>query len=402
VRTQAEEHLALQQWEAAYQFLAPLLRRGINDPEIVVLYARALIGMRQLGHVLTCLENALELYPDSLSLIYEKGRVYLELGQHERALACFERARPLLQSEEELLDLAIALYECERISEAWTIIEPLVASTCHGRLLALAGDCHYLADRHSDAIDAYQRALKYGWKTHSLRLHLAHSLRRTQRYQEAQRHYRRILERDSSDVAATLGLGVCYERLQQHDHALVVYQSGKAWDHCDPRLLGRAGICAARSGQERYAELYLAEAVKQGHSTAEILAHHAFAFEARQAWEDAEKLYRQLVLDYPEHAAGYRGLAWLSGLGLSQELSATEGLEMAQSALERLSDTAGWEILSACEARAGNFERAIGIQSRLGSDAQGHDGQRRYQSALARLRKKQPLNEGPVRRALVA
>ena len=77
-------------------------------------------------------------------------------------------------------------------------------------------------------------------------------------------------------------------------------------------------------------------------------------------------------------------------------------LRRYQQALEMRADGAAWDLLSACEARAGNYDRAHDIQQKLSSDSPDRDTQQRRQLAMAALRRRQPLNTSHVGRALVA
>jgi len=78
------------------------------------------------------------------------------------------------------------------------------------------------------------------------------------------------------------------------------------------------------------------------------------------------------------------------------------GISIAKKALELCSDPTSWELLSACEARAGNFNTAHNIQENLSSHNEDKQTRLRRQHAMRTLRKKMPLNEKLVVKSLVA
>ncbi|MCB1136068.1 MAG: tetratricopeptide repeat protein [Chlamydiia bacterium] len=390
------------QWDAAYAALAPLIRDGCTDLSIGILYVQSLFALRRFTQASTFLDNLLPLHSDQLSLLREKGRIALAQERYEEALSCFQRARPVLQSDHDLADLAQAYVCCGDLDAGWELIEGRLKDSCSPALLAVGGHCCYVWERWDEAAQYFGEAVRLGARDLVLSVRLAHALRMSGQVQAAQRRYRDILDVQPDSISATLGLGLCFEQMSMHDRALMIYQSGPAWDCGDARILARAGVCAARTGEHRYGELYLREAIKRGQESVELLAHLAYTLEAQQRWQDAEQVYVQLCDRYPRHVAGHRGLAWLYGVGESTGLSDAEGLEAARRSLDLRSDAKGWELLSACEARAGNFEKARSIQERLEHHSSDQSTRSRHQKAARRLGRRQPLDEAHVGRALVA
>ena len=398
----AQEYLALGNCELALESLKPLLKTPLSDSTTCLLYAEVLRGTGQLEAARELIEKGLQKYPDQLKLVQEKARLLLASGQSEESLNCFRQCQTVIRSEADILDFACALYETERVHEAWQYLKELVIQSCNGRLLALAGDCQYHWKNYELAIDFYQQAKHYGWATHPMLARAGHCLQNIGDLPEAERCFRTILERDSKDVMATLGLGNCFETKELYERALLVYQSGQAWDSGHPPLLRQAGICAVHTGQFAYAELYLKQAVANGASSPKALAFLGYALEKQEKWAESEQVYLDLVEQYPDHGAGYRGLAWLYGVGLSEQTDQKSGLHYAETAVKLMPDDASWELLSACEARAGNFGRAHSIQEQLSSQPCDRHTRVRRRHAMRSLRKKIPLDSHHVYRVLVA
>ncbi|MFT4551643.1 MAG: tetratricopeptide (TPR) repeat protein [Chlamydiales bacterium] len=394
--------IALANWEAAAKQLKPLQKRRLGGAETAILHVQILRGNKQLSEAISFIEESLDFYQHNFALIRERGRLMLETGDPLEALKAFKQCEPVLRSEEDMLDLTTALFQTGDVDTAWYYLQDLVKVTSSGRLLALAGDCHFYLGEYQKAIAYYQRTQDTGWNNYQVLSRMGHSLRNIGKIDKAEDYFRQILQKDPADVASTLGLGACLEVREQYEEALLIYQTGKAWDVGDQNILRQAGICAVYTKKYTFAELYLRESLKRGGKSPQTLAFLGYSLEHQQRWQEAEKIYIKLVEEYPDQIAGYRALAWLYGVGHSTEMDAEQGLAMARRALELQPDTASWEMLSACEARIGNFKTAHNIQERLSSQTRDETTRLRRCRAMRALRKNMPLDEQHVVRALVA
>ena len=175
-------------------------------------------------------------------------------------------------------------------------------------------------------------------------------------------------------------MGACYEAKGQFDIALLVYTNGKASEEGDCRLLKHLGIAAVYA--ERYTEAIdsLRTALLRGDQSAKTLVFLGYCFERQDKWEEDEA----------------------HGVGRSRTLDQNAGLGMARCSLDLLPDAISWEVLSACEARAGNFEEAHQIQEHLSASEENQAELVRRREAMRTLRRNVPLDEHLVARTLVA
>ena len=398
----AAQHIALGHWEAASQELRLLVRRKLGGVRSQVLYAQVLRGIQRPMEALEVVEEALQSHPNHLDLIHQKGKVLLDLGASQEALSYLFQCVPIIHGEEDHLDLASAFFQEGYIKEAWDQISPFIVQSRNGRLYALAGDCHFRWKQYCRALFYYLKGQYCGWKTHTMVMRIGFCLLHCNKLNEAERYFHRILVHDSSDVLSTLGLGAVLEAKRQYQQALAVYQGGNAWDHCHGIILRQAGLCAIRMKQHQFAEMYLKAAIRHGERSPKSFAFLAYCLECQHKWVDAEKVYFQLIEEHPDHVAGYRGIARLFGVGLSNHIDERTGLAMAHQAVKISPDAISWELLSACEARIGNFIKAHDIQEQLSSyPSDEHSRQRRHR-AMRTLRQKTPLDEHLVCQALVA
>ncbi len=406
----ASQLVALNNWKVAAQEIESLKEESSQGStidasiksDISLLYARVLRGQGDLDEALTFIQKELIQYPETLALYREQGKVQLELGYFLEALRSFQKSELLLRGEEDVLDLATAYFQLGQIKYTWDLLAEWIEDSCNVALLSLAGDCYWQAKTYSQAVVFYQRALKSGGSSHQLLTRLGHCLGCLGRIHEAEQVFREILACDPADISTALSLGVSLEINGFYEKAMSVYQQKEIWALGDGQILRQAGICAVHMQQYRYGELYLQEALQRLGTSAQLLTYLGYCLECQNKWDVAEKIYLQLVEEYPDVSTGYRVLAWLYGVGLSTTLTPEKGLAMASATIELSADPVSWEILSACEARAGNFSQAHAIQESL--SARSHDKPtrvRRYR-AMRALRKKLPLNEHHLSRQLVA
>lgn len=395
----AKELISLHNSEASLPILSNLLKSNLGGVEASVLYAQALRSTQQLPEAILYLNQVLRTYPNHLPLLREKGKILLEQGYAHEALQAFETCETILVGEEDIFAMASALFHEGHAEEAWLYLADLLPESKEGRTFALAGDSLFQLKEYTQATTFYFKAQCLGWNNHGLLTRLGYALLYTGQIQEAECHFRSIVAHDSSDVATILGFGASLEAQKKYQAALEMYQNSKAWDLGDGQILRQAGFCAVYTRQYSFAEVYLKEAIQRGHASAKTLTYYGYALERLKHWNDAEKVYLELVKQYPDHVAGYRALSWIYGVGLSKQIDADTGLAMAQRALQMQPDHTSWELLSACEARAGNFTKAHDIQEQLSSQTEDHQIRQRRRHAMRKLRQRIPLDETLVCRA---
>lgn len=395
------QHIALHEWDAAMKTLSPYLEHKVGGAETWILYCQILRGTRQPEEMLKATEEARRHHPGHREVALHRGKALLDLGMSEAALECLSAVEDVMRNEEDHLDLGTALFLQGKIQQAWEQVAPFVTHSRQGRLYALAADCHYHFKQYRAALIYYFMAEHCGWKTHVMQIRMAVSLQASGQNEEAEQIFQALVSLDSSDVEATLGLGAVLQAKGHYHEALSVYQKGKAWDRCDKRILRQAGLSALHTQQYPFAQLYLETALRQGDRAPETLARLAYALECQKKWHEAEKIYLQLIEDHEDQVAGYRGIAYLFGVGLST-LDPEKALAHAHRAVKILPDAISWELLSACEARIGNFSKAHQIQEQLSSQSHDEVTKKRRHKAMRTLRKNMPLDGNLVGNTLVA
>lgn len=396
----ASQYVLLGKWQEAHDLIAPFIENG--EQEIDRIHIHVLRGTHRLKEGLEKAIACSGKYPEDLFFKLEEGLILLALDRAAEALEAFRVSAPIMRTETGALALATALNRTGEPTQAFEYLEPWIAETRNGELLALAGETFLERKCFSEAIQHFRRAMEYGYQTHHLFTQLAHAYRRLGNLAEAEKIFRTLLKRDGGDLVALLGLGLCLQERGHDQKALLTYQSSAAWERKDPRLLKEAGLCALRIKRYACAELYLGEIAANNEADPSLLASYALSLENQNKWQEAEQVYLRLVALYPSHPQGYRALAWLFGVGLSKTLSHEQGISFAHIAMKLKNDAISWEILSACEARAGNFEKAYAIQMELAKQDQSREERIRRSQVLRHLRMHHPLAGHQVTRSLVA
>lgn len=375
-----------------------LVNKQLGYPKTAFLQAKLLHKTGQSELALQVLDKTLRSYPDNKLLQMEQARILLFLDNSKGALEIFEQCKSALQSESDIIDFVIALLSNGQVNEAWWQLNPYLQETTNGHLLFLAGECRYYKKQYVQAILLYRRAQKNGWTNKQTMLRLAYCFRNLRHLDKAAAHFEKVLSRDLQDLDAALGLGSCFEMSGEYDKALMCYQEPAIWDQGDGNIMHRAGICSLRLGYYEYAENYLRGAIKSDIVTPKILTLLGYSLECQNKWEEAEKVYIKLTEHYPNNVLGYRALAWLYAVGLSSQIDSSMGIHLAEKSLELQNDDIGWEILSGCEARAGNFAKAHDIREKLSSLSNNQLTSKRHRSAMKMLRQRIPLTQKLVMR----
>ena len=395
------QHISLEEWDLATSKLIPLLENKRGGKRAALFDVQILRQQKAYKEAYQKIQKALRNFPQELIFKLEEGKILLKLGKPRQALAAMERCSAIIRSETDVYTYASALLQSGYPKQAVDMLEPWLTQTHVGKLFSLAAWAHFELKDFAQTIGYYTRAMELGFTSHKLLIQLGHAYRRYGNLQEAEELFKGLLEKDSMDIAALLGLGNCLQERRQYHKALLLYQSGKLWEQKDKRLLLQAGICALNTHKYNYAEKYFLELLTI-ETTPKVLAYLGYAHEKQCKWREAEGSYRRVIEENPSDPNGYRALAWMFGVGTSATISQDQAINYAHIALNIAPDPLTWEILSACEARIGNFKRAYEIQQALAKGDLDRESRQRRQSALRKLRSEAPLNSEHVVHTLVA
>lgn len=394
--------ISLNDWMRAEKELKPLIDAGKGGKESLLYIIQVLRGTNRLEEAFSLVSKAAREFPEDLLFRLEEGNILLQMKRPQEALQAFQVCSPILRGETDYCLLALAFYQVGNYPQCLELLEPWLPSTQNGEIFQLAGDALFEQKRFKESIESYSRALNLGHQTHHILTQLGHAFRRFGNLGESERIFRSLLETDPDDLLSTLGLGACMQERGHYQKALLIYQSGGAWNTQDPRLMKEAGICALKTQKFNFAEKYFFTVLQKEGPSPSILTHYGYSLEGQKKWQEAEQVYLKLVQEFPSFPHGFRALAWLFGVGLSTTLTNEQGLHFAHAALKLKNDFVSLEILSACQARAGQFTKAYQIQEALSNHDQDPSARLRRQEALRKLRNNLPLDGHHVSHSHVA
>lgn len=384
-------------WEEAKEELEPFIIAKKAGKEVSLLYIRAIREIDENEKAIEEAKKAILRFPDELKFKIEEGKAYLALGLPEDALKAFQASFPILKNESDLLSYSQALVLSEYPEKALELLEPFFQKSQNGKLFFVVGEAFSLLKKWNEAVLAYARAQELGYDSRQLQLEMATALKRLGKVPESELLFRKILKRDPSDVLATIGLGNCMQAKGEHLRALSLFRSSKAWEKKDPLLALQAGVLALYLQRDHFAEECFSVALHREMSS-EILFYWGYSLQRQRKWAEAECAYLNLVERYPDDQRGMEALLWLFAVGLSTSLAAPRAREMAEKLHQMKQDPPSLELLSAIEARIGNFSRALEIQEKLSSyDRDAKEIARRRQ-CLKTLRRNLPLDDHLLRK----
>lgn len=395
------QHISLKEWDLALKELTPLLENGRGGKDAALFEIQVLRGTGQWEEAIPKIKEASHNYPEERLFRLEEGLILLQLGKPQEALEAFQACTSILHNEMDWLAYAEALLLSGNAQECLAVLSPHLESSQNGKLAALAADALYELKNFQNAIGLYNHALTLGYATHRVFTQLGHAYRRLGTLADAEKIFRNLLDKNPSDIEAILGIGTCLQERGQYTKAFLIYQAGLSWNR-DLRLLNKAAYAALRTKRYRQAEAYFIETTQRQEPDPQTLSYYGLSLESQNKWQEAEQSYLKLIELFPACHHGYRALAWMFGVGLSQTVSQEQGINFAHRALKLQNDPISWEILSACAARTGEFDKAYQIQLNLAKQDTDPAARTRRQQALRTLRKGLPLHDQHVVRSLVA
>ena len=212
------------------------------------------VSLANLGRheeALTCYERALEINPRDGIAWSNKGVALADLGRHAEALTCFERA---LEISPRYLtawsNKGLALKKLGRHAEALTCYEralqinPRLAEAWSDKGVALAD-----LGRHAEVLTCFERALEIDPHDAKAWSNKGVALGKLGRHDEALTCYERALEINPRKSLAWSNKGVALADLGRPAEALTCYQRALEINPRDPEAWYNRGVALAKLGR---------------------------------------------------------------------------------------------------------------------------------------------------------
>lgn len=397
VARQVRLHMQLKEWSLAEQKLLPLLKKRSYRRQHLFDYMRILRGLDRFEEVDKLLAEAGRLRSRDERFFLEVAHKAYRYGAYKEAAQAFARVPKEHFEEIDAARFASSFVRLRHLDAACSIIRPW-SHIAHHEIAIVVGDIHFLSKRYSDAIEFYSKACELAPCPVEVCYNLAHSYRICHLYPEADRLFRTLLADPNYKEEALFNIGLCEQKQGHFRKALLIYQSSERWGQGDALMMKYAAI-AATELQDYQLAASCWEVAFRCPTTEEDwrcgLQYGSVLFRLAR-YAEAETVYLRIVQRYPDCLMACKAIAWLVGVGCAEKASQAQGLHCAKRAVELKRSSATLELLSACEARVGNFDVAYEIQSYLVQQDLSVEQKRRRAQIMRNLRQKLPLERRHV------
>ncbi|EGK69625.1 hypothetical protein CAB1_0918 [Chlamydia abortus LLG] len=395
-----EVHLSmeLKEWSAAEQKLLPILKKRCYRRQCLFDYMRILRNLRRFDEVEKLLDEARRLHLRGPQFLLEIAYKAYRHGAYKESCHAFSLVSKEIFEEQDAAKYASALVHVGNLDAACSVIEPWISPLSHQETYITVGDIYFISKRYQDAIEFYNRAYTLGPCPLKVIYNLAHSSRICGNYLEAGKLFRKLLSEPTYREESLFNIGLCEQKQGRSKKALLIYQSSDLWSRGDALLMKHAALAAMDQGDHHLAE-YCWGLAFQCCTYAEdwqCSLGYGFSLCCLKKYSDAEKMYLKVIQKFPDCPTACKALAWLSGVGYASIVTAEAGLEYAKKALQLNHSSQTLELLSACEARSGNFDAAYEIQAFLSAQDVSLQQKKRRSQIMRNLRRKLPLNHQHV------
>ena len=191
------------------------------------------------------------------------GELYLQLGNHERAGAHWQRVRELEPGEVEAhLNLGRIHIAMGRLDAAQTCLEAALATApAEPQVLCCLGELQGMQGELDQAIAYFERALKATPDFAPALAGMGLAMQQKGRLPEAIKWLRDAIRVDPGIINAWLTLGSVYQHLGQLETAILHQEQALALFPHHPQILSGLGACHALGGNYSLAEIYFDRAL---------------------------------------------------------------------------------------------------------------------------------------------
>lgn len=204
-----------------------------EDVDALLFYGLCLCSEKKYGEALTYFSKGVRILPTHPAYYVNMGLCHSNLGNHDKALECYNKAENLGLINVELLNnKGFSLVETNMFNQALLCYElALELNPDDLTLLSNKGTCLCKAGRHEEAIDFFDKALKINSEDIMLLNNKALCLEAVGRSIEALEIYNKALEIDSQSASVYINKGGCLSKLNRFHEALNCYNKAIK---CDP------------------------------------------------------------------------------------------------------------------------------------------------------------------------
>ncbi|EPP34530.1 TPR repeat family protein [Chlamydia ibidis] len=395
-----EVHLSmeLKEWGVAEQKLLPVLKKRRYRRLCLFDYMRILRGLERFEEVDKLLAEANRLGLHSWHFFREVAYKACRYAAYRESAQAFSLVPRDMFEEQDAAKYALVLVRVGQLESACAVIEPWISPLSHQETYITVGHIYFTSKRYGDAVEFYNRAIALAPCPPDVIYNLAHAYRISGQYNEARKLFCKLLSEANYKEEAIFNIGLCEQKLGRFAQALSIYRSSALWKRGDALLMKYAALAAVEEEAYQLAE-YCWQFAFRCPAYAEdksCMLSYGLSLCHLEKYTEAEKIYLKVVQKFPDCPIACKALAWFSGVGYAKMITVEEGLVYAKRALKVNHTSATLELLSACEARLGNFDTAYEIQTFLSVQDLSLQQKKRRALIMRNLRQRLPLDHQHV------
>lgn len=237
--------------------------------------AKTKIALERLGEAKDQLKRLRDARPSDLEATYWIGRVEEALGDKAAAERAYGEAITLAGGKPDAIDAYVSLSQLlasegrpadaqTKLAEAKKSLPPSAA------IFRAVADVDLGAGRYDTAREGYEAALKIDPDDLASRFKLGVTLRRMNKFDDAQTEFDKVAVLDKEYPGLALERGLLYEANNRAHEALEFYQQALAKAPDDPDMMLRVGSAEVVSGHANQAEEMLRKVISKRPNSAEV------------------------------------------------------------------------------------------------------------------------------------
>ncbi len=266
-----------------------------------LLLARLGFAHRQLGDEdagITAFEGAQKLAPRNVVFDLYLVQAYVGAKRFDKAATAVADALKRHPDEERLVRLQAQVWAgAGKPSEAIKLLQTALAGKPESRELAIGlAAMHTERREYESAIDVLKRASAQAEDDEGLTLQLASVFEEANRVPDAEREFRRLLQRDPLNATALNGLGyMLADRGQRLPEAIELIQRALTVDPDNPSYLDSLGWALFKQGKTDEAEPHLRRAAETLGSSSAIQDHFGDLLARQGRYRDAVVVWQRAL-----------------------------------------------------------------------------------------------------------
>ncbi len=288
------------------------------------------------NHYLRALEvtqDALDQHPSSLTILFKKAHIYLNLGEISKCLSITDI---LINIEETNHELYLLIGSCNLISgetkkaEKNFLLALKFSIENKDETLYNIGFVYEKCDNIKKAISFFSESLKYNPDNEIVFYELAFCYHKINDYYQSIRYYNRYLDIDPFSDTAWFNLGIVYNNINDHKKAIKAYQFALAINDVFPSAIYNiANSCMSLKRYDKAIE-YLESYIELDESSDDAYIMLGECYAQKNDFTNANKNYKKaLSINSNNDKAWY-----LLGVALKRDKKYYKSLEAFKSALK--------------------------------------------------------------------